>query len=113
MPFNPPFIPVTTPNPPSVTEELPLAVGVGIVGMLSNLSRKGFLLLLGDVNGLDRPMVANFCPLLSALFLFLLFSSMEVLMKGFVVEVVVDVTPPVPALVMEKGFVIEGGFSLD
>lgn len=79
--------------------------------MLSNLSRKGFLLLLGDVNGLDRPMVANFCPLLSALFLFLLFSSIEVLMKGFVVVVVDVVTPP--ALVIEKGFVTEGAFNLD
>jgi len=28
---------------------------------ISSLSRKGFLLLLGDVKGLDRPIVANFC----------------------------------------------------
>ena len=45
------------------------AVGAGTVGALgaSNLSKNGFLLLLGEENGLVRPIVANFCPELKGL----------------------------------------------
>ena len=39
---------------------------VGAVGA-SNRSKKGFLLLLGDENGLVLPIVANFCPELNGL----------------------------------------------
>ena len=45
------------------------AAGAGTVGAVgaSNLSRNGFLLLLGEENGLVRPIVANFCPELKGL----------------------------------------------
>lgn len=42
------------------------AVGGG--GGTSRRSRKGFLLLFGEENGLDLPMVANFCPAPKGLF---------------------------------------------
>lgn len=42
------------------------AVGSG--GGTSKRSRNGFLLLLGEENGLDLPMVANFCPAPKGLF---------------------------------------------
>merc|ERR1719309_1239571 len=78
-----------------------VAAVVGTVGPLitSSLSKNGFLLLLGDVKGFDRPIVANFWPLL-------LLSSVPVarLLLAFVVWVV-------DAAVLMNGFV--NGFVVD
>lgn len=45
---------------------------------VSSRSRNGFLLLFGDVNGLERPMVANFWPL------FMSSAVVAVVMNGLV-----------------------------
>ena len=75
---------------------------------LSNLSKNGFLLLFGEVNGLDLPIVANFWPLLSPLVALFLLSSGELLIKGLVVVVVALLDAD-----EVNGFKTDGGFSFD
>ena len=89
----------------------PLVVGA------SSRSRKGFLLLLGELKGLERPMVANFWPLSTSSVPLVVPALMNGLVKGLVpigilsVKIVSFWTPAFPFC--EKCVTLIGSCRLD
>ena len=83
----------------------------------SSRSRNGFLLLLGEVKGFDRPMVANFCPLSTSSVPLVWLALMKGLVNGLVtmgmlsVKIVSFWTPAFPF--WEKWVTLIGSWRLE